>query len=151
MSMPRCGWERRGGFFPRDLKSLLELFLKDFISPGSRSLSRWAVCARLCRVGLSWSLQMQPNQKTAFFSGLGPVRIQTSGEDFDPRNWIWAALIFKDFRWKDGLHVRRRVKGSHPDLVVPPGRRCDGTVKEAAHGLGGHMMKWLDKGHTNSP
>lgn len=27
-------------FFPRDLKSLLMLFLKDFISPGSRSLLR---------------------------------------------------------------------------------------------------------------
>lgn len=58
-----------GFFFPRELKSLLTLFLKDFISPGSRSLLRWAVCARHCRVGLNWRLQMQPKWKTALFLG----------------------------------------------------------------------------------
>lgn len=78
------GGSRGEDFFPRDLKSyaVSERF---HLSRKQKSLEMSYLCKTL-PCGLELELLDAAKPKDCFFSGLGPLRIQTSGEDFGPRN-----------------------------------------------------------------
>lgn len=150
MSMPSCGWGQRGGIFFLGTWNLFLCCFWKISSLQEAEVSRDELFMQDSAVW-AWAGGFRCSQtKRLLFFWVG------SSQDPNFRGGFWSKKLnlrcfyLQVFQMK-GFETKKACEMQSPCLSCVSRREIkQRTSKWSYSGLGGCLMKWLEKGHTNS-